>query len=399
MRAGQTGIQPDLFRAYAENLRKAVGTTESSLPFGEGRGGAAYGNPYFSLEQRLQANVTRFAAYKAWNATQQLAAAQRKAGDEKEFRRQAIIILGAFNRYQAAEYNTATARARTARQWTDFADPRRGGRLYPNLKWMPSASADPREEHRAFWGLVLPKSDPFWQRNQPGNLWNCKCDWEETDESANAEAPDRDIHAAGLDGNPALTGEIFTGEAAYFKAAERQRDRVDHALLDLKGEGFFRQRVGEIPVGVHVLHNPGEIAGNLETLAAFLNGRNDVKKVDLLPVISPENIARRANFYPEGHAPRGKWQNADALITFADGRQWVADFKTMQGNGGKLRDRLKDSYEQADYAIIKIKGTPDIGNVVKMADAFMKQHGHFKEVFIYDNAENLICHKSNVPKK
>lgn len=139
-------------------------------------------------------------------------------------------MLNTFNRYQAAEYNTATARARTAKQWTDFnADPI-ANELYPNLRWIRTRSANPRELHLRFAGLVLPKNDPFWLQNQPGNLWNCKCDWEETDDPTNTNdlTPDEldeyrsdggGIHANGLDGNPAETGEIFSDQCTYFKQA------------------------------------------------------------------------------------------------------------------------------------------------------------------------------------
>lgn len=142
----------------------------------------------------------------------------------------AKAVLNTFNRYQAAEYNTATARARTAKQWTDFnADPV-ANELYPNLRWIRTRSANPRELHLRFAGLVLPKNDPFWLQNQPGNLWNCKCDWEETDDPTNTNdlTPDEldeyrsdggGIHANGLDGNPAETGEVFSDQCTYFKQA------------------------------------------------------------------------------------------------------------------------------------------------------------------------------------
>ena len=137
----------------------------------------------------------------------------------------------------SAEYNTATARARTAKQWNDFnADPI-ANELYPNLRWLPSRSANPREEHQAFYWLVLPKTDDFWKQNQPGNLWNCKCDWEETDapidtkelkadDLAKARKEGGGIHANGLEGNPAVTGEIFTQGCTYFKQAGKKGTEV-----------------------------------------------------------------------------------------------------------------------------------------------------------------------------
>ena len=56
---GKTGeIHPDVYQAYSENLRKAVGGVLSS---------EQYGDKYFDLQAQLQANVSRFAAYKAYH--------------------------------------------------------------------------------------------------------------------------------------------------------------------------------------------------------------------------------------------------------------------------------------------------------------------------------------------
>jgi len=218
-------IQPDVYRAYSDNLRKAVAGVLSS---------DEYGDKYFDLQAQLLSNVSRFAAYKAYHLTEQLKRQRDKWPDDDDYKKVAKAVLNTFNRYQAAEYNTATARARTAKQWTDFnADPI-ANELYPNLKWTRTRSANPRELHLRFAGLVLPKNDPFWLQNQPGNLWNCKCDWEETDDPTNTNdlPPDEldgyrsdggGIHANGLNGNPAETGEVFTDQCTYFKQAGKNR--------------------------------------------------------------------------------------------------------------------------------------------------------------------------------
>ncbi|MDR0559788.1 MAG: hypothetical protein LBG92_06430 [Prevotellaceae bacterium] len=56
----------------------------------------------------------------------------------------------------------------------------------------------------------------------------------------------------------------------------------------------------------------------------------------------------------------------------------------------KLDDRLKESYEQADYTIVKIKGSLDVRKIQEKADHFMKQHPKFKGLSIYDDREKLI---------
>ncbi|NLB81469.1 MAG: hypothetical protein GX800_07665 [Clostridiaceae bacterium] len=68
-----------------------------------------------------------------------------------------------------------------------------------------------------FYNRIWPKNDAFWSYNQPGNLWNCKCDWEETDEATTDGNPSAHIRHNGLEGNPAITGEIFTDNSAYIK--------------------------------------------------------------------------------------------------------------------------------------------------------------------------------------
>lgn len=185
------------------------------------------------LSDRLRANVSRFAAYKAEYVS---AALQRTLNDattpEKDRQKYARAVLRTFSRYQDAERSTATARARTAKQFEEFLQPD-NVRLFPNLKWLPSRSADPRVSHTAFYNRVWAKDDPFWNFNAPGTEWNCKCDIEETDEplTDNTAVPQPTI-PLGLEGNPAQTGEIFTDNASYIRTAGRNRAERDRAELN-----------------------------------------------------------------------------------------------------------------------------------------------------------------------
>lgn len=203
-------IHPSLYKQYAENLRKAVVA---------GTGSRGNTEEVENLITQFQANVSRFAAYKAYHATQQVREAVAKEGDPNDGRK----VLHAFNRYQAAEYNTTVARARTAKQFAAFmqAD---NVRLFPNLRWLPSRSVTLREQHVKFYDRVWAKDDPFWANNQPGNLWNCKCDWEETDDPCTTDNPQTTIRHNGLEGNPAQTGQIFTDNATYVKNVSRKKE-------------------------------------------------------------------------------------------------------------------------------------------------------------------------------
>ena len=240
LKNGNTTIHKELYKAHSENLSMGVAGVMNS---------DNYSDKYFDLQQQLQANVSRFAAYKAYQATQQikcqLADEDGVERSDADYRKYAKAVFDTYHRYQIAEYNTTVARARTAKQWTDFNSDELSNEMYPNLKWLPSSSATPREEHRVFWGLVLPKDHPFWQTNQPGNIWNCKCDWEETDEPAAEAYPKTKIAATGLEGNPAETGEVFTDNATYFSnLSKKQQKEVAREYRALETENLSTKYKG-----------------------------------------------------------------------------------------------------------------------------------------------------------
>lgn len=190
-------------------------------------GDLAPDDPSFDLSVKLLANVSRFSAFKAQQALDELL----DIPDGMDPALHISDIINKFNRYQAAEFNTATARARSAKQWNDWVNDPILSDLYPNIRWLPSRSANPRPEHQAFYGLVLPRNDPFWLHNQPGNLYNCKCDWEPTDATiSRANISKADLDKArrkssadkGLDSNPA-SGKIFSDKAPYFLNASKSQ--------------------------------------------------------------------------------------------------------------------------------------------------------------------------------
>lgn len=123
----------------------------------------------------------------------------------------------------------------------------------PNIKWLPSRSVNRREEHEQFYNRIWPKDDPFWDHNQPGNLWNCKCDWQQTDEPPTDNNPTSRIQHKGLDGNPAKTGQIFSDNASYFKNSDKSRYEFNkecrRKILEFKRKSFFaNSEIGKIEV-------------------------------------------------------------------------------------------------------------------------------------------------------
>ena len=196
-------VSPELYEHYGKALRRSIDVT-----FTQDNGSG--------LSDRLRANASWFAAHKSAYVMQALRgieaddAIQDKASAKK-------MALKLFDRWTDAEVNTATARARTAKQFEEFMQPD-NARLFPNLRWIASRSADPRASHTKFYDRVWAKTDPFWQTNAPGTEWNCKCDIEETDDPVtdNSGVPHH-IPPRGLEGNPAETGQLFTENASYVR--------------------------------------------------------------------------------------------------------------------------------------------------------------------------------------
>ena len=62
--------------------------------------------------------------------------------------------------------------ARAAGQWERIQRTKKG---LPYLVYVRTASQEPRPEHLAWAGVVLPVDDAFWNTHFPPNGWGCKC--------------------------------------------------------------------------------------------------------------------------------------------------------------------------------------------------------------------------------
>lgn len=248
IKKGDIDLHTDLYNTWRDSLHKAVGTVFTE------------GDADFNLLQKFKLNTSKFAAAKAFQATQLVA---RKASDA-EYDKKARQILGTFNGYQKAEYNTTVTRARTAKQWAEFDQPNRR-RLFPNLRWIPSRSASKREIHIPFYNKVWPKDDPFWSMNTPGSLWNCKCDWQETDAPVTGNEATDITPAIGLKGNPGQTGQIFSNDATYFTP------KAIKAIADVQ----YTDNVSNLLINVNA--DAVEIADNVRTGRILLANFNNMK--------------------------------------------------------------------------------------------------------------------------
>lgn len=146
----------------------------------------------------------------------------------REFKKLAKGVLDNYNKtWLKTEYDTAIAAARSAKDWQVFeaeAD------LYPNLEYMRTVSAIPREEHLTYVGIIRPINDPFWNTHFPPLAFNCKCSTRNTNAEVTEIPPDideTDPVAPALQNNPGKTGMLFNLPATtYYKETEYLPDEL-----------------------------------------------------------------------------------------------------------------------------------------------------------------------------
>ena len=229
-----------------------------------------FGDEYPEMADQLRANVSRFSAYKA-NYVRQAFDDNARQFSGKDLDDANRATINQFRRWTDAELTTAGARARTAKQFTEFnQDDRR--ELFPCLKWLPSRAVNPRQSHAMFWGGVWRKDDDFWKRHQPGTEWNCMCDLEECDD-APQEPKDYsrkkepkvpkgfEQEPYGNKGeksnNPYHTGKVFNDNVGYIAHTSRTRARkIEHKIADnvLRAETYnnIRNNYGN-PVSMQLI--------------------------------------------------------------------------------------------------------------------------------------------------
>lgn len=184
-----------------------------------------FGNPDIEDEfiRQLKSSTEVFSAFKTHRMGRDMAA---KLLDDKgqlksyrQFKQDVLPIASHhIDNWLKTEYNTAVRRAHLA---ADFERYKRNADILPNLRWEPSTSVNKRELHIPFYDRVWAIDDPFWADNFPGSLWNCKCGISPTDDplTDNSDIITLDVKPhKGLDGNPAVTGQIFSDDHPYHPA-------------------------------------------------------------------------------------------------------------------------------------------------------------------------------------
>lgn len=242
------------------------------------------------FRQALKDDADVFAAFRTHRMQNDIASQLLdENGKLKEFRRfqeDAESVIGTYNNHWLrTEYDTAVLRARYAADWKRFS---RNADILPNLKWMPTTSADPDVFHMEYWriGLTLPKTHPFWKNHHPHDRWGCKCDLEETDDPVTGTIPEVDYRPSpGLDSNPGLEPELFSHTHPYYtKAYPGAEKAVEKVINDSNNPKALRKRLEK---------------WYKENLPAVKVGKMEMKRFEVATPEEPIRTIINRNFYEE----------------------------------------------------------------------------------------------------
>ena len=274
-------IYPELYEAARDTFRRAL---EEGYPMEETEDADTL------FRQALKDDADVFAAFRTHrmqnDIASQLLDEDGRLKEFRQFREDAESVIGTYNNHWLrTEYDTAVLRARYAADWKRFS---RNADILPNLKWMPTTSADPDVFHMEYWriGLTLPKTHPFWKSHHPHDRWGCKCDLEETDEPVTGTIPDVDYRPSpGLDSNPGLEPELFSHTHPYYEKAYPGAEKaVEKVINDSNNPKALRKRLEK---------------WYKENLPAVKVGKMEMKRFEVATPEEPIRTVINRNFYEE----------------------------------------------------------------------------------------------------
>lgn len=255
---GSEEIPEELFQATYKHLSEGIDVGYGEVKTAEDA----------MMVYQLKNNVAVFSAFKSNHYGSTMRALLVDENDKKrtwgEFKKVANEIDPKYNQlWLAVEYNMATRQARSAEQWQNF---KRDQDTYPNLEYMPSRSAEPRDAHTKLYGTIAPIDHPFWSTALPPNGWGCKCWVKQTREPSNVSDEDTPEPIPGIEGNAGKTGRVFSASHAFVTAVKKEdKAAVQAALNQYKSnlDDVIVYKVGKNAVNIPVNADPMDLADNV----------------------------------------------------------------------------------------------------------------------------------------
>jgi hypothetical protein len=326
---------------------------------------AEFGTPNYEFLKQLQYNVATFAAFKNHAQIKEMAALlvdeNGKRRSKEEFRKKALEVDENYNvRYLDVQYDTAVRQARSAAQWQKALTTKH---LFPNIKYLPSVSANRREEHQTYYNIIRPIDDPIWSLILPVNAWGCKCGWEVTDEAVTDIPDNLEAPAKGFEFNPGKTGEIFKLDSTeYAKAVPKatKEELIKHTksvvdfemAADLPYINVYDSKNGTDVYAHPVSFYQSDFQENLTNARKVANAKIiKADKIEILPILETtqtQQKALRSKLLPNvkgGHNP-------DYRI---DGTYYDLKVPSEEKAGkSTIKTAISKAHDQADGIVLVI---------------------------------------------
>lgn len=355
-----------MFQATYEPLKQAV-----NEGFGKVGTSVQFGTPNYEFLKQLQTNTAVFAAFKNHAQIKEMVSLLKDENgnlrSKDDFRKAALAVNEKYQvRYLDTEYDTAVRQSRSAAQWQKALST---AHLYPNIKYLPSVAAHPRQDHMAYYGIIRPINDPMWGIILPVNSWGCKCRWEVTDEEPNDIPDNLPPPEKGFDFNPGATGQVFDFKnSEYIKSASAQeqpaliKDAETFVNNDMAAQAPYLNMYAS-KSGTEVEAHPlatqqKEFQNNLNIARSMANSKViDAKNIQILPVVTDKEL--REKILPDAKENK----SPDYRI---DGQYF--EMKEVTGTGkNTIKHAIGNAKGQADNIILVF---PD--NYPKSADDIKK---------------------------
>ena len=357
-------IYPELYEAARDTFRRAL---EEGYPIED------VDDADTLFRQALKDDAGVFAAFRTHRMQNDIASQLLdENGKLKEFRRfqeDAESVIGTYNNHWLrTEYDTAVLRARYAADWKRFS---RNADILPNLKWMPTTSADPDVFHMEYWrvGLTLPKTHPFWKSHHPHDRWGCKCDLEETDDPVTGTIPEVDYRPSpGLENNPGLEPELFSHTHPYYEkaypGAEKAVEKMIHYTVIPTRSGKLR---------IHDGHGKHERDENIR-IGTYLAEKHDYE-IDLLD--NPQNR-----------------KSADSYNRTLEVEQ---EYKmNVTPTKSSIDNLLRDAKKQADDIVLWIDSDISLENLAAAIRSRVKRSQNISHITIVRDGKDIRLSREEI---
>lgn len=342
-----------------------------------------FGTPNYEFLKQLQYNTATYAAFKNHaklkEITELLVDENGNRRTKEDFKKKALEIDSKYNtHYLDVEYDTAVRQARTAAQWQKAL---RTKHLFPNIRYLPSVSANKREDHQTYYGIVRPIEDPVWNSILPPNGWGCKCSWEVTDDNATEVPDDMEPPQKGFEFNAGKTGTIFRLDGADYarqvpQATQAQLIKHAKAIVDydmaadLPYINVYSSKSGTEVVAHPLAFTQPDFHQNLTAARKLANApKIQTQKIEILPELKPD-VAHQAKYRPQLLQGVKNNHNPDYRI---DGK--YIDLKIPRGDmaaSNTIQNIISKANRQADGIVLIIDKENYISEDMLIHSIFLK---------------------------